>query len=123
MAKETKAERSAREAYEHTLYIEDQRVTYMPRLMSMVQRAQAANFELNVKDMAFELRDRNYGYDRELYVFDLEYSENADESLRNIEWDIERKEESEREANRKFLATQTALAKLTKEEKELLGLA
>ncbi len=120
MTKETKSERTARVAAELTMYYEEQRVTYPQRLMALLQRAQAANFEVRVKDMAFLLHDRDDSFNKA--TLDLTYGSDTDEELRRIERAVEWKEELEVEANRKFLARRVALAKLTEEEKELLEL-
>jgi hypothetical protein len=121
MAKETKAERTLREGNERSMYLAEQEATYLPRLMAAMQRARAANFELEVQGMSFVLRNRN-DRDYDANVLELEYSQSANDTLDELEWQVKRVEEREAEANRKFLAKQCALAKLSKEEKELLGL-
>jgi len=120
MTKETKSERTARVAVELTMYYEEQRVTYPQRLMALLQRAQAANFEVKVKDMTFLLHDRDDSYNKA--TLDLKYGSDTDEELHRINREVEWKEEREAEAIRKFLARQVALDKLTEEEKELLEL-
>lgn len=122
MAKETKAERQAREETELAMYKAEQEATYPARLMNTLQRAQAANFELDARnDCTFQLYDRDErGYDE--FEVDYFYSESANEDLDRLEREVSRKEEQTAEENRKFLVKQSALAKLSKEEKELLGL-
>ena len=122
MAKETKAERLLREENELQRHLAECKATYQPRLMALLERAQASNFEVAVKGMTFQVYDRD-DRDQTTHAVDLEYSIDADNySLSDMEQRVTWKEGAEREANRKFLATQVALAKLSKEEKELLGL-
>ena len=121
MAKESKASREARAAASHAMFLDEQRVTYPNRLMDAMTRALKINFELSVEQMSFMLRDRDERYPAKMPL-DYQYSEDADSRLSEFEWDVERKEEAERESNRRFLAKQVALAKLTEEEKELLEL-
>lgn len=123
MARETKAERQLRESNERALYAAEQQATYLPRLMSVMQRAQLENFELAARnDMTFSLYDRDER-DQDTYVLDLEYSENANEVLERFEREVSWKEERTAEANRKYLARSAALAKLTAEERELLNVS
>ena len=122
VAKETKAERLLREENELQRHLAECKATYQPRLMALLERAQASNFEVAVKGMTFQVYDRD-DRDQTTHAVDLEYSIDADNySLSDMEQRVTWKEGAEREANRKFLATQVALAKLSKEEKELLGL-
>lgn len=121
MAKETKAARLLREENDRALYLAEQEATWPRRLMSLLQRAQLAHFELAVSDMTFLLYDRD-DRDQDTFVLDLEWSIDTDNTLSDVERRVEWKEEHEREANRKFFAKQSALAKLSKEERELLGL-
>ena len=123
MAKETKAERTARETAVREAMMEEQRATYPARLLAMLERAQDANFELRVKCGMYTLFDRDDSYsDVVLLVLTPFYTDESEEVLDGLVWVLESKEEAEKEANRKQLARQTALAKLSKEEKELLGL-
>ena len=121
MAKETKAERTLREATESVARVAEERATYLARLLAWMERAQDANFELRLNDGMFTLYDRDER-DPDTAVLAPYYNEYTDEALRNFSWEVERKEEATKESNRKFLAKQCARAKLSKEEKELLGL-
>ena len=121
MAKETKAQRTAREAAARTMYLEEQRTTYPARLLAMLERAQDANFELRVRDGMYTLYDRDERRP-ETVVLAPWYSDVNDQTLERFQWDVEFKEEAEREANRKQVAKQVALSKLTAEERELLSL-
>ena len=121
MARETKAQRLEREAAERAAYEAEMAATYPARLMAMLERATKVNFELEVRDGKFVLEDRDDRRDR-VVELTLTYSTENQEALHELEWRVDMKEEAEREAERKRLAKQAALAKLTKEERELLGL-
>jgi hypothetical protein len=120
MARETKAERQAREAAEREQYLAEQAASYPQRLMEVMQRAQAVDFDLEVKsDCMFHV------YDRERYTtyeLDYFYSVDSDEVWATLRFRVEMLEEENAEEERKYLAKKAALAKLTKEEKALLNL-
>jgi flagellar basal body-associated protein FliL len=121
MARETKAERLAREAAEAAAFAAEQAATYSQRLMALLERAVNANFELTVKDGEFLLEDRDDRRDRTI-ALTLTYSKANKEALQELDWRVEMKEEAEREALRRVTMRNAALAKLSKEERELLGL-
>ena len=121
MAKETKAQRLEREAAERAAYEAVAVATYPQRLMAMLERATKVNFELEVRDAKFVLTDRDDRCDRTVELT-LAYSKENQEALHELDWRVDMKEEAEREANRKFAVKQAALAKLSNEERELLGL-
>ena len=122
MARETKTERLAREATERTMYFEELRTTYPARLLSWLERAQDVNFELRVRDGMYTLYDRDERRP-ETVMLAPQYTDVNEEVLDRLAREVEYKETEEREANRKLLAKQTALAKLSNEERTLLGLA
>jgi hypothetical protein len=121
MARETKAERLAREAEEKLVQQAAQAATYPQWLMATLERATKANFELTVKDGEFLLEDRDDRRDRTI-ALTLTYSEANEEALQSLDWRVELKEEAEREALRRVTVRNAALAKLSLEERELLGL-
>lgn len=121
MARETKAERLVREAAVRKAMLEEQRATYPARLLTVLERAQDANFELRVRDGMYTLYDRDERRP-ETVVLTPWYTDDNEDTLNRFAYEVEYKETEEREANRKFLAKQTALAKLSNEERELLGL-
>jgi flagellar basal body-associated protein FliL len=122
MARETKAERLEREAAEAPAFgALLQAGTYPQRLMALLERATKANFELTVKDGEFLLEDRDDRRDRTV-ALTLTYSKANEEALQELDWRVEMKEEAEREALRRVTMRNAALAKLSKEERELLGL-
>lgn len=122
MARETKAQRLEREAAERALYEAEQTQTYPARLMAMLERAVNANFELTVENGAFLLEDRDERRDYRRQVLTLEYTKANQETLHELDWRVEMKEEAARESERRYAVKQAALAKLNQEERELLGL-
>lgn len=122
MARETKAQRLEREAAERAAYEAEMAATYPQRLMAMLERATKVNFELTVEAGAFLLEDRDERDYNRRQVLTLEYNQANQETLHELDWRVELKEEREREAQRKFQLRQAALAKLSKEEREELGL-
>ena len=127
MAKETKAERLVREAAERERVEAEEAATYPQRLMAMLARAQAANYELQANsDLTFTLYDRDEyrddRYNNYKYMLNLFRSTNSEELLNDLTWRVELKEKEAREAERKYQVKQAALNKLSEEERELLGL-
>lgn len=123
MARETKAEREAREAMVREAMLAEQAATYPARLMALMQRAQAVNFEVALVGMTFVLRDRDRDdYDYTKVELDYTYSDVADEDMSVLEWGVDVKEQAALEAERKRNARANALNKLSQEERELLGL-
>jgi hypothetical protein len=121
MARETKAERLAREAAEKLAQQAAQAATYPQRLMALLERAQNVSFELKVKDGEFLLEDRDDRRDRTI-ALTLTLSVDNEEALQALDWRVELKEEAEREAQRRVLVRNQALNKLSLEEREILGL-
>ena len=120
MARETRAQRLEREAAEQAAYEAEQAATYPERLMEMLERATKVNFELAVLAGKFVLEDRDDRRDRAV-VLTLTYSKENQEALHELDWRVDMKEEAERETARKAAVRQAALAKLSKEEREMLG--
>jgi hypothetical protein len=121
MARETKAERLAREAAEKLVQQAALAATYPQRLMALLERATNANFELTVKDGEFLLGNRD-AYRAEAVALTLTYSEANEDALQALDWRVEMKEEAEREAQRRVMVRNQALNKLSLEEREILGL-
>lgn len=121
MARKTKAELAAEaEAYQQNVRAVEA-LTYPERLMAMLERAIKVNFELEVREGKFFLSDRD---DRRLVEVELTlvYSTENQEALHELDWRVDMKEEAEREAERRAQLRLTALNKLTREEREMLGL-
>jgi hypothetical protein len=121
MARETKAERLAREAAEAAAFAAEQAATYPQRLMAMLERATNAYFELTVKDGEFLLNDRDVSTAWTVVLTMVWNTENEGE-LQELDWRVELKEEAEREALRRVTVRNQALNKLSIEEREILGL-
>ena len=122
MARKTKAELAAeREAYEAAQRAE-RAAAYPAKLMAALEEAtQKNNYELTVVNGMFSLRDRDASRDPALSLT-AAYTENSQNALENLEWDLQMKAEERAEAERRYAVKQAALAKLSKEERELLGL-
>lgn len=121
MARETKAERLAREAAERAAYEAEMAATYPARLMAMLERATKQNWELTVKEGRFLLEDRDDRRDRTV-VLTLTYSTENQEALHELDWRVDMKEEAEREAERQRNLRRQAFNKLSQEERDALGL-
>ena len=121
MARETKAQREAREAQERAEHEALMTVTYPHRLMCMLERAQSLNFELTVEKGRFLLEDRDDQYGN-VVVLTLVWDRDNQEGLHELEWRTEAKEERAREEQRRYDLRKAALAKLSAEELEVLGL-
>lgn len=122
MARETKAERLVREAMEREAYEAELVATYPQRLMAMLERATKVNFELEVREGKFVLTDRSESGHQPVELT-LTYSLDNHEGLCELDWQVDVKEEKEREAERRYQLKQSALAKLTKEERDALNLS
>lgn len=122
MARETKAERLAREAREREERMEAARSMYPTNLMNLLERVSAEpTLTLTVKDGFFNVEDREDRY-RKDYVLSYSYSPDANAVLDDLTYKVDELEEERARAERRYLAKQAALNKLSKEERELLGL-
>jgi hypothetical protein len=124
MARETKAQRDARNWAETETRLSREVAEYPQRLMLALARATKAYFELTVSDNKFQLRNNNDRYD---YV-SLAYAHSPDsqEQLESLEYDLDTYEKRLAEAQRLREVKAEALRKvnelLTAEERELLNL-
>ncbi len=120
MARETKEQRLAREEQERTARETQERAEYFPRVMKLLVRARALGWEINIPDVkTFVLVDCD---NDECYTIFVEYDPRGAWKFDVAEEQAARAEFAREEAARKELARQAALNKLTKEERELLGL-
>jgi len=121
MARETKAQREARLELEAAQRLEVAKATYVERMMAVLRRASKQNFELDVSEsMRFLVTDRD---SREDYFYvSPNWDKSADMALVELEQSVEWKEEAAAESQRRYQVKQTALAKLSDEERQLLGL-
>lgn len=121
MARETKAERLAREAAAREAFEAEMAATYPARLMAMLERATKSNFELEVRDAKFVLQDRDDRRDRTVELT-LTYTTENQEALHELDWRVDMKEEEAREAQRQRDLRRQAFNKLSEEERNALGL-
>lgn len=120
MARKTKAEREAEAQTAREQQEAESREAYPNLLMNALERATNLSFELEVRNGTFRVTDRNSPNDA--WELTYRYTPDADADLDMLRWELEQREAAEAEANRKWLARQVALAKLSEEERELLGL-
>ena len=120
MARETKAERVAREALARAAAEANLAESYPDRLMAMLERAVNQNFELTVRNAKFVVEDRDARRDRTVELT-LTFNQANQEALHELDWRVEAKEEAEREALRRVQVRNAALNKLSQEEREVLG--
>ena len=121
MAKETKAQREARLEADTAQQVAVAKATYTERMMAMLERAVKENFDLTVKANQFLVEDRDHRRGN-IFLVDPVWSPVNDMVLYELEVSVELKEEARAKREQKAQARATALAKLTKEERELLDL-
>jgi len=126
MARETKAERLAREAREREERLEAERLAYPLRLMNLLERVSAEpTLTLTVKDGRFNVEDRNDRY-RSDYFLTYTWSEGAQVALEELTYKVDNLEAERAEAERRYAVKKEAERKvrelLSEEERELLGL-
>lgn len=121
MARKTKAELAAEREAERLARVAEARATYTERMMAVLERAVKENFELNVSNGVFVVVDRDERRGSN-YSLTPAWNELADSDLYVLELSVEHKEEARAEREKKALVRAAALAKLTAEEREELGL-
>lgn len=122
MARETKAQREAREAMERAQELAQAEATYVDRMMALFLRAMKYNFELSVVETnRFLLVDRDDT--TELFYVSPTWSRDADLELVELEVQVDYKVSVEEERNRRYALKQQALSKLTAEERAVLNLS
>lgn len=121
MARETKAERIAREEKYEAEQLELCRAAYPTELMQLLERVcnLPRHFDMRIKDGQFIVNSHEY---QETYKLSLEFSKVNHNTLDSLTWNVSCREEDERHAAELEAARRTALGKLTAEEKKLLGL-
>ena len=119
MARETVAQRNARFDAERDARLAAERSMYPTNLMNMLERATALGYELTVKDAKFVVRERN---SLAKWSMAMTYDRNSQEMLDGMTWAVDEEELRRLGAEAKARAKAAALAKLSKEERELLGL-
>ena len=119
MARETVAQRNARFDAEREARLAETKASYPARLMDMLERATKLSYELTVKDAKFVVRDMN---SNAKWVMAMTYDNFSEAALEALTYDVEDTEERAAEAERLRNLRQTALAKLTDEERRALSL-
>jgi len=120
MAKETKAQARMRLEMEAMEALARTKETFMPRVFTVVSRAQAEYFDVDVLPlMQFEVHNARTD---DLYTLDVVFSPEALEVLEELEYDLDRLEQVRKEKEAKATLKAAALAKLTADERVLLGL-
>ena len=120
MARETKEQRLAREREAQAAYLVELKSTYQTRLMSLLERAQKTYmFELSVSNLKFVVTHREDEFAP--VSLDLNWTSDSEDTLNDLTWRVELLEAELEKARKRELARQTALSKLTKEEREALG--
>ncbi len=127
--RKTKAELEAERAEAKRQAELEQAEWYKENLMPTMERACQFNYKITVKDNSFYLRCRDgyengLGYDPDggCFILNLDYNDDSYWNLRNLTTDLDRRQEYENEQERILDAKVEALRKLSKEERDLLGL-
>lgn len=119
MARKTKAEREAELQLQLEQQIAKDREAYPRLLMDSLERATNLGFKVKVKNCVFVVTQYNTNGRWDLAY---DYTKESDIELSYLRNTLFIEEEEKAEADRKMLAKQAALAKLTEEERVLLGL-
>lgn len=125
MARETKAERLARETHEREERLEAERSAYPLRLMNLLERVSAEpTLTLTVKNGFFNVEDREDRY-RNNYVLSYSWSEGGQAALEDLTYTVDHLEAERAELERRYQVKKEAERKvrelLSDEERELLG--
>lgn len=123
MARKNKAELAAEAAVSLAAWQAAEALTYPELLMAALEEATGkGNYELVVRDGVFSLRDRDGSRHDNPVNLSYAYSPEAQSLLEDLKYDLAAKAEARADAERRLAVKQAALNKLTKEERELLGL-
>lgn len=120
MARMTKAQREAAEEAARVEQENQLRAEYPTRLMKALSRATELQFVLSVVDDSFVVTDPNERYD-EVFTMSYDYNVAAEEYLYDLELELKLKYAEFVEKERRQQIRANALAKLSFEERELLG--
>ena len=120
MARMTKAQREAAEEAARVEQENQLRAEYPTRLMKALSQATELKFVLSVVDGAFVVTDPGERYP-EVFTMSYEYNEAAEVQLYNLELELSVKYAEFAEKERRQQVRANALAKLSFEERELLG--
>ena len=122
MARKTKAELAAEREEALALREAEEFAQFPSRLMAALEEAtQKNNFELTVKNNVFVLVDRDRPRDNP-FTLTMTHTKTSQWSLEALESTLEEMEMERAHARAQAAVRAAALAKLTKEERELLDL-
>ena len=122
MTRETKTQREMRLKEEYAAFYVEQERLYPGRFLRALERALRASFTARASDGYLVVQGPHAGrYDVGVFM-SLRCSTAALESLEHLEDEVKRVEDKSKEAQRKLELKTAALAKLTTEEREVLGL-
>ena len=120
MARMTKAQREAAQEAARVEQENQLRAEYPTRLMKALSRATELQFVLSVVNDSFVVTDPSERYP-ELFTMSYEYNVAAEQQLYNLELELKLKYAEFVEKERRSWVRANALAKLSDEERELLG--
>ena len=122
MARKTKAELTAERQEARALREAEEFAAFPSRLMAALEEAtQKNNFELTVKNNVFVLVDRDRPRDNP-FTMTMTHTKTSQWALEALESTLEEMEMDRAHARAQAAVRAAALAKLTKEERELLNL-
>ena len=122
MARKTKAEQAAEREEARALQEAHDFAAYPSRVMAALEEAtQKNNFELTVRNKLFVLLDRDRPRDTP-FNMTMTHTPTSQWALEALESTLEELEMERAHARAQAVVRELALAKLTKEERELLGL-
>jgi hypothetical protein len=122
MARKTKAELNAEREAQLAAERAEERAAYPARLMRAMEEAtQKNNFELEVKNGYFVLRDRDANRYDSPFTLPYDFPGNSF-TLEDLESELRFKAEERAESERLSAVRRAAFAKLSDEEKNALGL-
>ena len=119
MARKTKAELKAEHVAHAAALKAAEMEAYPKNLMDMLVRACALGYDLTAAEDKFVVKDWASGGN---WKMDPLYTEESAEQLDTLTWNVEEEELRRVAEAAKAQAKAAALAKLSKEERELLGL-
>ena len=120
MARMTKAQREAAQEAARVEQENQLRAEYPTRLMKALSRATELQFVLSVVNDCFVVTDPSERYP-ELFTMSYEYNVAAEQQLYNLELELKLRYAEFVEKERRQQVRANALAKLSDEERELLG--
>ena len=119
MARETSAQRNARQEAERQARQEAMQADYPALLLDTLERATKLNYELTVKDSKFVVRDLN---SNAKWAMTPLFTDDSQDTLEALVYDVQEEEERREMERLRYEMKQAALSKLTEDEKALLGL-